>query len=91
MKKLYDEIGRMDFPARTMAKEQQARILERAMERIGEERAVPAPTRRRPRVRWKFAAAAAALCCLCVGGAAAAAGYFLSPAQVADQMEQAEL
>ena len=90
MKKMYDEIGGMDFPARTMTKEQQARILERAMECIEEERAAPAPTRRRPRFRWKFATAAAALCCLCAGGVAAA-GYFLSPAQVAGQMEQTEL
>ena len=90
MKKMYDEISGMDFPARTMTKEQQARILERAMECIEEERAAPAPTRRRPRFRWKFATAAAALCCLCAGGVAAA-GYFLSPAQVAGQMEQTEL
>ena len=42
MKKIYNEIAKMDFPARKIAKEQQARILERAMERIdGSARSLP--------------------------------------------------
>ena len=45
MKKIYNEIAKMDFPARKIAKEQQARILERAMERIDGQCAIPA---RRP-------------------------------------------
>lgn len=88
MRKTYDEIGKMDFPTRALTRAQQAHILDGAMARIGQ--TGHAPARHRLRLRWKLAVAAAALCCLCAGGVAAA-GYLLSPAQVAGQLDQPDL
>lgn len=90
MAKLYEELEKATWPEEPLSEEQRARIVGLAVGQIEKEE--NARKRRRP-LRWSIGralAAAAVICCLCAGGVAAA-GYFLSPADAARQMEQEEL
>lgn len=90
MGKIYTELDSMQWPSCEITPAQQQRIVKQAMDKISKEKA-PAPSTRQSHFPvWKLVAAAAALCCLCVGGVAAA-GHFLTPSQVAEQMEQQKL
>lgn len=90
MAKLYDELEKATWPEEPVSGERQARIVDLAVGQIEKEKMLY--KKRKPR-RWavgRALAAAAVICCLCAGGVAAA-GYFLSPAETARQMQQEDL
>lgn len=90
MGKIYNEMDRIQWPSRKITPTQQRQIVERTMEKISKEKVPVVSVKRRHFPGWKLVAAAAVLCCLCAGGVAAA-GHFLTPSQVAAQMEQQKL
>lgn len=90
MAKLYDELEKAAWPEEPLSGDRQARIVHLALEQIGKEKPVRPTGRLR---RWpvkRVLVAAAVICCLCAGGVAAA-GYFLSPAETARQMQEEDL
>lgn len=90
MGKIYNEMDRIQWPSREITPTQQRQIVERTMKKISKEKVPVVSVKRRHFPGWKLVAAAAVLCCLCAGGVAAA-GHFLTPSQVAAQMEQQKL
>lgn len=90
MAKLYDELEKAAWPEEPLSGDRQARIVHLALEQIGKEKPVRPTGRLR---RWpvkRVLVAAAVICCLCAGGVAAA-GYFLSPAETARQLQEEDL
>lgn len=90
MAKLYDELEKAAWPEEPLSGDRQARIVDLAVGQIGKEKPVRPTGRLR---RWpvkRVLVAAAVICCLCAGGVAAA-GYFLSPAETARQLQEEDL